>query len=294
MRSISKVLRNAGLTGNDYQEELTEFLRNYRATPHTTTGIPPADLLFQEAKTTRLPAHTPTTTTTERRETAIKNEEAAKSRMKAYNDEKRKAKPSSIKIGDTVYLKNEQRHFKSDPLFEPEPYLVVDLKGTMATIRRRERELARHVSLLKLAIEPSFWLVDRPPTEQAHAPAHGQLEQDLINFEEQREEPHDGDNNDNGSSGNNNTDNSDSNVNNSASSDEEPESKASAGSEEEAREEDQLLRRSRRKRTAPERLGFGPQPAGKAGSRGNAPQQQQPTDENLIEFEPEPLDFSFF
>ena len=55
MRTIQKTLRVAHLENKNWKQELFLFLRNYRATPHSTTGISPAELLFGRKLTVKLP-----------------------------------------------------------------------------------------------------------------------------------------------------------------------------------------------------------------------------------------------
>ena len=43
---IGKVLRTANAEHKNWKQELYKFLRNYRATPHTTTGRSPAERMF--------------------------------------------------------------------------------------------------------------------------------------------------------------------------------------------------------------------------------------------------------
>ena len=49
MASMGKVLRNSN--SNNFESELQEFLRNYRATPHKTTKVAPFDLLLKSKAT---------------------------------------------------------------------------------------------------------------------------------------------------------------------------------------------------------------------------------------------------
>ncbi len=46
-RMINKVVRTSSIERKCWKQELFKFLCNYRATPHTTTGKSPAELLFQ-------------------------------------------------------------------------------------------------------------------------------------------------------------------------------------------------------------------------------------------------------
>ncbi len=56
MRNLNRVLRNSQASGGSWREELETFLSNYRATPHSSTGMAPASLLLQTSSSTcRLP-----------------------------------------------------------------------------------------------------------------------------------------------------------------------------------------------------------------------------------------------
>ena len=46
MQPLGKALKTAKLDGRPWRQELQRFLLHYRTTPHSTTGVPPAELLF--------------------------------------------------------------------------------------------------------------------------------------------------------------------------------------------------------------------------------------------------------
>ena len=56
MPNLSKVIINAKQTNSDWRQELVAFLRSYRSTPHTSTGVSPSELLFRVNRTNRLPS----------------------------------------------------------------------------------------------------------------------------------------------------------------------------------------------------------------------------------------------
>ncbi|CAB4034997.1 uncharacterized protein K02A2.6-like [Paramuricea clavata] len=56
MRTLEKVARAAHFEGRKWQDELDTFLVNYRSTPHCTTGISPAELLFNRKIRNKLPS----------------------------------------------------------------------------------------------------------------------------------------------------------------------------------------------------------------------------------------------
>ena len=44
--TLLKIIRNSHLQGTDWQKALEDFLFQYRVTPHTVTGMSPAELLM--------------------------------------------------------------------------------------------------------------------------------------------------------------------------------------------------------------------------------------------------------
>ena len=57
MKPLTKAVHAAHAAGRDWKKDLYRFLLNYRATPHTTTGIAPAQLLFNRKIKTKLPQY---------------------------------------------------------------------------------------------------------------------------------------------------------------------------------------------------------------------------------------------
>ena len=55
MRTIEKSVRISHSQGRNWKTELYRFLLDYRTTPHATTVIAPADLLFNRQIRNRLP-----------------------------------------------------------------------------------------------------------------------------------------------------------------------------------------------------------------------------------------------
>ena len=132
-RMINKVIRTSTIERKCWKQELFKFLRNYHATPHVTTGKCPADLLFQ-SRTYRV--RLPELSTFQKHDKEIQERDAKKkSQAKQYADRKRYVKPSSIQVGDAVFVRNENKG-KLEPKYDPRPYTVVDKKGTMVTASR--------------------------------------------------------------------------------------------------------------------------------------------------------------
>ncbi|XP_062568299.1 uncharacterized protein K02A2.6-like [Saccostrea cucullata] len=118
-RTLLKAIKAANAEGKDWRRELPKFLLAYHATPHSTTGKSPAELLYNQKIHTKLPEISARIDHKEIRETDARRKEDFKIRA----DEKRRAVPCEIEIGDTVV----QRQPKRDKLsteFAPEKFIV--------------------------------------------------------------------------------------------------------------------------------------------------------------------------
>ena len=105
-RSLLKRIKIAQIEKRNWKEELGSFLIMYRATPHSTTGVSPAELLFRRKLGTRIPGI---------EEFPVDDQEVrdrdseAKEKGKLYADEKRCARESDVKEGDSVLLRQDPK-----------------------------------------------------------------------------------------------------------------------------------------------------------------------------------------
>ena len=99
-KNIVKVSRTAIVEKKNLRQELYTFLRAYRATPHTSTGKTPAELMFQQRPfRVRLPELTP-----ERNDKEVRERDAIQKRkQKKSADKKNYVRFSGIKVGDTRF-----------------------------------------------------------------------------------------------------------------------------------------------------------------------------------------------
>ncbi|KAK3756277.1 hypothetical protein RRG08_066393 [Elysia crispata] len=99
MRNIGKVLKTSHIGNKAFKQELYSFLRNYRQTPHSTTGQPPSLLMFGRQTRSKLP--TTSTTPSHNQQTLYDLSKLTgsfqKQKMKNYADNKN-SKPSNINI----------------------------------------------------------------------------------------------------------------------------------------------------------------------------------------------------
>lgn len=158
MKNIGKVLKTSHVENKNFKQELYSFLRNYRQTPHSTTGIPPSLLMFSRQTESKLPSCIPTPLPHQQslyNETKL-NDYTKKQKMKE-NADNNNSKPSTINIGDTVLVKQFKVH-KQTPPFDPQPLIVTNKKESMITASRGNMDRTRNSSFFK-KISPQIPLV---------------------------------------------------------------------------------------------------------------------------------------
>ena len=149
MGPLSKVLRTAKIEHKNWRQELYGFLRQYRATPHTTTGVSPAEALNGRKLHTTIPEVKQPTIDLKKQHAKIKqNDFERKQKAKAYWDKCNHAQDSEIKINDTVLVKQNKTN-KLSSVFNPEPMIVTNRNGTMITAKRGSYKITRNVSYFK-------------------------------------------------------------------------------------------------------------------------------------------------
>ena len=121
-----KAIRSAQAEGRDWRKDLSRFLLNYRATPHSTTGVTPAELLFGWKIATKLPDVQPDHQARSPIDDKIQVKDSkSKQKMKEYADKRSKAQENEIVVGDTVLVRQKKRN-KFTTRFDPSPYQVVE------------------------------------------------------------------------------------------------------------------------------------------------------------------------
>ena len=104
-RTILKRLRIAQAEGRDWRLQMDDFLMMYRSTPHSTTGVSPAELLFGRKIRTKLPQLQQFTCEDEVRDRYSERKENGK----MYTDCKRNACENDIQKGDKVHAQAGER-----------------------------------------------------------------------------------------------------------------------------------------------------------------------------------------
>ncbi len=146
MKNIGKVAKAAPLAGKDWKKEVFVFLGNYRSTPHTSTGKSPRELMADCAYRSKLPEMPPPQP--ESREEVERVHAAAKMRQKKYADERRGTAPHSIIPGDSVLVRQPKINKFLTP-YNPNPYTVEKVNGSMVTARQGRKSITRNSSAFK-------------------------------------------------------------------------------------------------------------------------------------------------
>ena len=124
MQIVKKSAGVAKIEGKAFKQEVQRTVGSYRATPHPATRETPNKLMFGREIRRKLPEKV--VSQEEKRHDPIRERDEGKKRqMKVYADERRHAQESSIKICDPL-----------TPAYDPRPYAVVGVKGSMITVKR--------------------------------------------------------------------------------------------------------------------------------------------------------------
>lgn len=126
-RCVKDCLQTASIQGQPWKSFLRTYLMDYRATPHSTTGVSPSELLHGRRMRTKLQVMDMPVPQTERHTMCerVKNKQM---KMKEYTDARRHAKPSNFQPGDKVRVRKPWKVKKGELKFS-KPRTVMTRKG---------------------------------------------------------------------------------------------------------------------------------------------------------------------
>ena len=110
MQPLMKCIRCAHIENRSWKQELYNFLRNYQATPQTSTKVSPAFVMFKRNIKTTLPE----VVEKELMESLEERNEKVNQKMKERYD--MKCKPCNMKIGDKVFSEKTKKKENRCPL----------------------------------------------------------------------------------------------------------------------------------------------------------------------------------
>ncbi|XP_062559853.1 uncharacterized protein K02A2.6-like [Armigeres subalbatus] len=155
-RSLLKRLQISNALGRNWVQDLQEYLVMYYTTPHSTTGRTPTELLYGRTIRSKIPAFQDIETAPSFSDVADRDR-LLKDKGKENEDIRRRARKSSIDLGDTVLMQNLLPGNKLQTTFGQKEYKVVDRSGPRVTIEDLEsgKSYDRNVSHLKKVPEPA-------------------------------------------------------------------------------------------------------------------------------------------
>ncbi|CAB3998121.1 uncharacterized protein K02A2.6-like, partial [Paramuricea clavata] len=124
MKPLVKAVKSAHHENKDWKREMFKFLLNYRATPHSTTGKSPSELLYNRKIQTKLPQVTVENDSSLHQEVKERDERLKKN-QKEYADSKRRVKCADIKKSDLVLVRQPKAN-KMSTKYDPIPYEVTN------------------------------------------------------------------------------------------------------------------------------------------------------------------------
>ena len=153
MKHCVKIYHTATIERKNPEAELNKHLRMYRATPHPTTGKPPALLLFGRNIRTRItnPNLLAPVNLQGNIAEAREHEIQEKQRQKMYKDKVAYVKPHQIKKGDHLLLA--QTKTKLKPPYNPKPYTATEVVGHQITGTRDGKTVTRDAQKWKKIME---------------------------------------------------------------------------------------------------------------------------------------------
>ena len=131
----------------DPKEEIYTFLLQYRATPHTTTELSPAELLFGRKIQTKLPQLHSREETVQQKQ-ARNTHDRKRLQQKHDFDKRHKAKSKAIVQGDQVLLK--QQKTTTQPPYNPRPFIVTNIEGNRLTLKNGDTTRVRDKNKVKV------------------------------------------------------------------------------------------------------------------------------------------------
>lgn len=139
-QSILKRIKIVQAEKQDWKREINTYLLSSRSTPHATTGVSPAELLFGRKLRTKLPD---SNTMFQSSQAPVDHQEVRdqdaenKGKGKLAVDDRRGARYSNIELGDKVLLRQERENKLTTP-FNPTPHTVIQKTGNSLIVESPE------------------------------------------------------------------------------------------------------------------------------------------------------------
>ncbi|KAK7099318.1 hypothetical protein V1264_003469 [Littorina saxatilis] len=148
MRTLDQNIRSSTAANLNWKTQLPTFLRQYRGTPHSSTGVSPFEALTKRKMNIGLPDCSLPLDPIPVHTRMIHNDFLSKRKMTEFTDRKRHTQLCDINPGDHVLVKQKKLNKLSTP-YSPLPYVVIKKKGSMLTAQRGNHSIVRNSSHFK-------------------------------------------------------------------------------------------------------------------------------------------------
>lgn len=150
MKTIGKVIKASIVENLNWEDTIDEFLLSYRTTPHSTTKVSPATLLFKGTFKAWLPELVDSLEESDEEvdEIARQNDKHNKEKMARNADIKNNAEDHKLRVDDTVLVKQEVTNKYTTP-FSAQPLTITQVDGTMITAKGEGKQITRNSSHFK-------------------------------------------------------------------------------------------------------------------------------------------------
>jgi len=174
MIPLTKIMATANLEGKDYLEEVENFLMAYRVTPHTTTKIPPSEIMFKRKIRHTIPTFNEEIDT-DAHAKIDENDKQGKAKQRYYAN--KKCKNRVLNVGDKVLVLQKKQN-KLSTKFNQHPYNVIAIKGTQVSAENpvNHHQITRNVShFIKVPIDaqPPQPMKETFDEEEDESDSHG-------------------------------------------------------------------------------------------------------------------------
>jgi hypothetical protein len=105
-RNLADKIKECRMWGIEIKYGISEYLFNYRSTPHATTGISPFEAMYNRKMRSELTRFRPEGREGEEGPVDRSRVERSQMKMKEHFDNTRAVKENRIEVGDTVWIKN--------------------------------------------------------------------------------------------------------------------------------------------------------------------------------------------
>ena len=163
MKPLAKTMKIAHHNSRDKTQALNELLARYRATPHSSTGIAPGDILFRHGYNKDFP-QTQEVGDQQIREAMETDQCTREARDNKLNQSRTE---ECIKVGDMVLTRNFQKT-KFQPTFWPQPLQVTKVENgaIKCTAEDGSSQLRHSDDVKRTSGDRNNWWILEPQEEE--------------------------------------------------------------------------------------------------------------------------------